>query len=101
MRDFFAGQVSLDMVCDLVERLLHEPASEFRAAVLEDPRFLGWGPTEGVIADVYDAVITLAKITAQVHNGKMRASMHERPRQGARSTSRSIADFPIHRYAEG
>lgn len=52
--DVFRGSLSPRRALVFVERALNDPRSHLRAAVLGDPRWIGWTHTDDALADLVD-----------------------------------------------
>jgi hypothetical protein len=79
LEGLWTGEVSVRRALILSEQLIHTPASRYRAALLGDPRFIGWTEDTSLLASVSD---TLLGIAGALGGSKVtEADMWERPKQ--------------------
>lgn len=97
----FRGSLEPRDALVLAGQLGSEPQSRYRAAVLGDPAFLGFGRTEAILSDLFDALVDNSVVTVKAAGGKARQpEPYPRPVDAASREhvieAPSIDDFPIH-----
>jgi hypothetical protein len=90
LADAWRGRLTARRVLDIAEHLHTEHHSRYRAALLGDPRFVGWTPTDDLLADQFE----LAQSVAGVLDAKV--VPYPRPQVKAKPKPSSFAEFDIH-----